>query len=329
MRIGKVIVHFLWIAFLVIRPIFGQDLPTIEELRQRLKDWRQDLVVFRIRYEEGEVEGNWGGKRFREFIMTDSHGYLDSEEWFWPDKSPTKKVSGGNANGRFIANYVSPDDGKSWKLSSVQEIRRSNSRVGSALQVTPLAVLLEPHSGLWMDEYYFSENDVKVTAREDVEGETCIVLDVTYMRDGEIDGNGSRVWLAENKDFLIKKLMPNDGRPTGRRDAEFLCTEFKLAGDKWYPSQGTLLLPPEQSFWKVVAFEVNPKINARLFQVPSTKGLVARSLQQPGTTATSSDGIAATPDATPRDNKVLFLSGLGLLVFVLGLSLWWKLNRSH
>ena len=331
MRIGKIIAYFLWAVSLVIQSTFAADLPSAEEVRQRLKERRLDRVAFRIRYQSGDAEGQWGGKKFREFLMTDSHDYLDTEETFWPDKPPPKKVSGGNATARFIANYVSPDDGNSWQLVSLHELPRLNSGIGSALKVVPFSVMLDPISGLWMDEYYFSENNVRVTAREDVDGESCIVLDVTYMLDGKVDGNGSRLWLAENKDFMIKKLMPNDGPPTGRRDAEYLCTEFKMAGGKWYPSQGLLFLPPEQAFWRVIDFEVNPRIDAKLFIAPSRTGLVARLRQpEPGMpTEPNSTAIAEIPDATPRDNTVFLLGGLGTLICILGLGASWKLGRSR
>lgn len=314
------------------RAVHGDELPTAEDVRQRFREWRRDLVAFRMRYEIGEVAGAWEGKQFREFLMTDSHDYLDIEETFWPDKAPTRDVRGGNAESRFVANYVSTDIGGSWKLVSLREDRRLNSRIGSAKQLAPLTVMLHPHSGLWMDEDYFTEHEVKVVSREEIDGESCIVLDVSYQRDGGIDGNGSRIWVAENKGFLVKKLTPNQGPPEGRRDADYLCTEFRQVEGIWYPAQGFLLLPPEQSFWTVTLFEVNPPIEAEKFLAPSKAGLVARTrvpvASETAASRVNRDRIPVVPDATPRDSNTYVLRGIGILICMLGLSGWWFVNRS-
>ena len=119
-----------------------------------------------------------------------------------------------------------------------------------------------------MDEYYLSENIIKVVGRESVDNESCVVLDVTYMRNGEADGNGSRVWLAEEKGFLIKKVTPNEGPPTGRRDADYLCEEFRQVEKHWSPYRGQFLLPPDNSAWKVLSFEINPPLTRDVFRPP-------------------------------------------------------------
>jgi len=310
----------------------GDDLPTVDEVRQHLREWRQDFVAFRIRYENSQPPF---ATRFWDFLMTDTHNYVDIEEIYRPNKDATKQAKGGNGKFRFQAGYTSADQGKTWKLTSLREDVRTSSNVGVAKIVTPLYLLLDQYHGRWMDEYYFSDNDVRITGRETIEGESCIVLDVTYKRQGMASGNGSKVWLAENKDYLIKKVSPNPGPPTGYRDADYLCLEYRKVEKHWYPYSGQLLLPPDQSFWKTVVFEVNPVIHSQTFQAPSHAGLV-NPVSRPVERSTEQAGemqrikpARPLPPARPDDRMVPILVAILLFVGGAGLIGWWKLRTSN
>jgi len=220
----------------------GDDLPTVEQIRQSLRDWRRDFVVFRIRYQVGTGAGT---HQIRDFLMTDSHDFLDVTENNRPDgdkplahvfeggnvevlrklagpnwrEALTREVKGGNSEVRFYANYRCTSDGK-WFLTGVNEMPRGTANVGTNWTLTPLYRLFDPYYGRWMDEFYFNENAVEVLEREVIEGEPCVKLSVTYLRNGEVDGLGSMLWLAEEKNYLIKRIAPNPGESNGRRDVD-------------------------------------------------------------------------------------------------------------
>lgn len=305
--------------------VVGDELPTVEAVRQHLREWRQDFVVFRIRYEVGEAGSS--AREVRDFTMTDTRNYTDASDWFFPDKTPTRDVRGGNSNLRFKAGYTSPDDGQTWTLNTLREDDRKTSNIGSAKILTPMLLLFDPYYGHWMDEYLFSKHDVQVLGREVVGGESCIALNVAYKDENGVDGNGSKIWLAENKSFLVKQITPNEGPPTGRLDPNYLCEQFRQHEGRWYPDHGTLLLAPEQSQWKVIAFEQNPIIKPERFRPPSKSGLVARSGRKvsPKIHSSEAPNVTGLPDAVPNGIGPALKTGLAVLVLgFIALIAWWK-----
>lgn len=305
----------------------NDELPTVEEVRQHLYQWRKDLVVFRIRYQVTYPMSVY--RTVRDFLMTDGHDYVDSYEVFAKDKAPEKTVKGGNGAMRFQARYLSPLNQEKWQLASVGEEARITTKVGSTRIVTPLYVMLDAHSGRWMDDECFSVNDVKIRGREVIDGERCIVLEVQYYEEGKVDGKGSKIWLAEDKDFLIKKITPNAGQPTGRVDGDYLCTEYRKLGRRWYPHKGKILLPPDGASWEVLDFQENPAVTRETFLPPSSKGLIPVRPRRADKSPTSSVNQQGLPDATPSSRTGWFFSTFMLVVGCVGLVVWWRLNNSR
>lgn len=230
MKIIRLVLVFVVLNLQGATPARSDELPTIEDVRQHLHEWRKDLVVFRLRF---EITHHSTTYRTVYELLTDSQNFVRSEEVFAPDEKPKSKVHYGTGI------------------------------VKSATIITPFYLLLD-NSGRWMDDYYFSENELIIGGREVVEEENCIVLDVQYKEQGKVSGNGSKVWLAENKDFLIKKITPNEGPPTGRRDSDYLCTEYRRLGRRWYPYKGQIGPSPDENYWEVVKFEENPAITREM-----------------------------------------------------------------
>lgn len=243
-------------------------LPSVDQVRQHLNDWRKDFAAFRIRY---QVKPPDGSRRIvRDFLMTRTGDYLDADE-----SLPCRRVvKGGNARVQFEARYSSRHENESFSLYSVEEeVRRANS-LGSSLSICPIYLLLDARSGRWMDDYGFSEWDVQVVGREFVDDESCLVLNLHYLQNEEDLGHGSRVWLAEEKDFLIKKVMPYDEEPSGGWDQEYLCSEYRQFGHRWYPHSGRMYRPEDHFYWEVLEFEGNPTTIPEMFVPPPNHHLI-------------------------------------------------------
>ena len=297
----------------------SDELPTLDQVRGRLEYWRKNLVAFRFRYESRSPRTDFA--RVRELVLTDRHHYLYSGEVLDPSEPSTRVVSGGNDRERFVGSYKGTADRKAWTLSGLNLEPRTSTTIGSGYVFTPLYLLLHPHSGLWMDEYYFADNKLRITGREVVDGESCIVVDVEYYDKGKVDGNGSTLWLAEEKDFLIKKVQPKPGPPTGYLDMDYVCTEFRKVDGQWFPFRGTNLLPPEQYNWNVLSLEVNPTLSPQIFAAPSPAGLI-RKRSSAGPTPETAVGKAppagSAPPSARATHSMTPLLVIGLLIVAVG-----------
>ena len=316
------------VLMLVAVPCFAttQELPTVDEIRSHLRQWRESLGTFRIHYQIKSADSDTQSTTDRDYLLTESHDYLDVEvtSGGWGNPPPRKVISGGNSEKSFNARYSTADDGKTWHHDSLHEDPRHAGRTKLLNPLTQLWLLFDHKSERWLDEYYFDDHRVTVSGRELVDGESCVVLDVTYVYNGEVDGQGARIWLAEDKNFLIKKVTPNPSLHTGRLDADYLCEEFRKTGDHWYPYRGQFLLPPDDSHWEVLDFEVNPPVTEEMFEAPPMIGMISGRRFKPPI-------VNHQPVETAEPQNSLVTRVAGVLVFVgcLGILAWWNTRRSE
>ena len=299
----------------------AQELPTVDEIRSQLRQWREGLGTFRIHYRE--TFANPDASFTRDFLASGIHNYRDTYIVVrgFSYSPPRKFAFWTNSEMSVLSLYSSADNGKMWKQDARTEQPIGTWKVKSPL--LPLYLMFDTLQRKWLDEYYFDDHRVTVSGRELVDGESCVVLDVTYVYNGDVDGQGSRIWLAEDKNFLIKKVTPNPSLHTGRLDADYLCEEFRKTGDHWYPYRGQFLLPPDDSHWEVLAFEVNPPVTEEMFEPPPMIGVISGRRAEPPI-------VNHQPVETAEPQSSLITRVAGVLVFVgcLGILVWWNAKRS-
>lgn len=247
-------------------PLSAEDLPTVEELREHLRDYHKNFVTFRVRY---RVE--WptvGITKYHGLLMTDIKNYIVTQEWFYPDKPASKFVSGGDPLVSFRAGYKLFDDKKGWELQSVKTERRSPGIIHSSMIFQPFYLLLKPNKGLWFDEYRF-EHEIRVLGEETIDGEPCIKVEVNLKDEPRVNHEtpvGEHIWFARDKGYLIKQVVPIKGKAYS--GAHYFCHEYRQYKDHWYPFRGQIGLEPDDNKWEVVEFKINELLPVKTFMPP-------------------------------------------------------------
>ncbi|MEW4527005.1 hypothetical protein [Maioricimonas sp. JC845] len=299
------------------------ELPTPEEIRDHLYEWRKDFVVFRVGYDIASPGSSI--RMHREFLLTDTRDYLDIVEWHGRSERPYREVAGGNAAMRFNARYVQDESGKTWSLSSLGTSERTASNVGAGLILQVFWPLVDVYSGRWLDETLL-DHDVTVRDGGVIDGEECVLVEVVYRNEDKFSGD--RFWLAKNRDWLPRRTEPMDGSLV--RNAHYFCDEYRRHAGRWYPARGRLGQEPDVQHWEVTRFEVNPELTGNEFVPPDDtelrKEIAARSREQ---AATRRPVPAAerepVPVAQPYSVDVKTIS-IGLLVLggIVLIAAWWS-----
>jgi hypothetical protein len=308
-------------------PLPGDELPTVEELRGHLKKWHADVVVFQIRYKNTWPDSDIVS--YREFLMTDTKEYLDTEEWFGLEESPSKSINGGNENTRFYTKYAWNAETKDWELKSVMAMDRLTSNVGASVIVKPFYLMLDSQRGEWAADRLL-KNDVTIQGEEIVDGERCIKVEVILTE--EKGRAGMQIWFAPEKDYLIKKILPIREKGASYRAAEYLCEDFRFDGTRWYPFRGQIGLPPDNSFWEVEQLVINPRVRPSMFIAPPHPKRTRDHpdhAHQTGLQSQSNENLTGPPlpEALPSTtNYTLLFGGLAGLSFLAAIG-WWRMNQ--
>ncbi|MEW4527004.1 hypothetical protein [Maioricimonas sp. JC845] len=299
------------------------ELPTPEEIRDHLYEWRKDIVVFRIGYETTWPESDV--RKLREFLMTDSKEYVDIEEMYGLGEGPTRTVRGGDLATRFRASYRQESGGEGWRLTGLSTKERKSALVNSGMAVVPLRPLLNVNSGRWLDETLL-DHDVTVRDGGVIDGEECVLVDIVFTDEEKF--SGWHVWLAKNKGWLPKQMTRMEG--SYLKPLRYLCEEYRHDGERWYPYRGQIGESPDNAYWEVTRFEVNPELTGNEFVPPDDtelqKEIAARSREQ---AATRRPVPAAerepVPVAQPYSVDVKKIS-IGLLVLggIVLIAAWWS-----
>ena len=303
--------------------VADDELPTPEEIRDHLYEWRKDFVVFRVGYDIASPGSSI--RMHREFLLTDTRDYLDIVEWHGRSERPYREVAGGNAAMRFNARYVQDESGKTWSLSSLGTSERTASNVGAGLILQVFWPLVDAHSGRWLDETLL-DHDVTVRDGGVIDGEECVLVDIVFTDEEKF--SGWHVWLAKNKGWLPKQMTRMEG--SYLKPLRYLCEEYRHDGERWYPYRGQIGESPDNAYWEVTRFEVNPELTGNEFVPPDDtelqKEIAARSREQ---AATRRPVPAAerepVPVAQPYSVDVKKIS-IGLLVLggIVLIAAWWS-----
>jgi len=305
----------------------ADDVPTPAEIRDHLRHWHEDFHVLRIGYENTWPESSI--KYRRELLLTDSRDYLEVDEWYGrPDQpQPTRQVRGGNQQRRFQASYVWDEENKEWQLTGSHSQRRIVKDIRSTMAFQPLLHLLDMRTGLWLDDSLL-DHQVTVKPGGTIDGEECILVEVVYPNEEKLAGE--QFWLAVEKDYLPKKVVPIENSAIG---APYYCEEFRFDGERWYPARGAIGEGADSGPWEVTEFEVNPEVSQATFseffnEYMRPQGMseedVEMLLPDPLEQTTPRQAQApVTPDASGSENylPVVFLIASTLLALYL---FWWS-----
>jgi hypothetical protein len=246
-----------------------EDLPTINEIIEGFRTWRQRIVTLDLEYEQSWPKAPEVTTSIRyHLLLTDQANFAYTTDELKAGELVARRIAGADSGTRFEAT-LSPEGGD-LVVRSVHSYPRHNMNL-IPQAFFPLYFSIRAATGEWMDELLTKVGGT-VEGIEMIGETRCVVVRIpcVYEKDREA-GAGDRVWLDIERNFFVRRAREIEVPGSSYRGFRYDCHEMQqLHPDLHFPLSGTFgyHADTDATHWKVTRVVLNAPLPDSLFAPP-------------------------------------------------------------